>query len=102
LEQDCICRPSAAAPQRQRQALIGRWLPGEMVRGAAKAQAQAKNQKKSEAAKGGDSQLKHRAAALQFICPMCKVLMPNYGTVSSSICVLLLVLIIARCGETGR
>lgn len=47
-----------------------------MVRGAAKAQAQAKNAAKQEAAKGGKSQLKDREKALKFICPQCKAPSP--------------------------
>lgn len=32
-----------------------------------------KAQKKAAGAKGGESQLKHRAAGLQIVCPACKV-----------------------------
>ncbi|KAJ3042485.1 hypothetical protein HDV00_007256 [Rhizophlyctis rosea] len=43
-----------------------------MVRGAAKAQAQEKAAKKAAAQKGGESQLKARAAGLKIVCPSCK------------------------------
>ncbi|PWN89791.1 hypothetical protein FA10DRAFT_285509 [Acaromyces ingoldii] len=54
-----------------------------MVRGAAKAQAQAKNAAKQEAAKGGKSQLKDREKALKFICPQCKAPSPHYNTLKT-------------------
>ncbi|KAI9207579.1 putative zinc finger protein [Polychytrium aggregatum] len=49
-----------------------------MVRGAAKEQARQKAQKKAEAMKGGESQLKARAEGLKIICPSCKIAMPGY------------------------
>ncbi|KAI8840000.1 putative zinc finger protein [Chytriomyces cf. hyalinus JEL632] len=49
-----------------------------MVRGAAKEQAREKAQKKTAAHAGGASQLKARAAGLQFICPTCRSQVGSY------------------------
>ena len=44
-----------------------------MVRGVAKAQAQAKSQKKAEAMNKHGSQLEDQKKGLKLICPACKV-----------------------------
>ncbi|PWN43163.1 hypothetical protein IE81DRAFT_322674 [Ceraceosorus guamensis] len=51
-----------------------------MVRGAAKAQAQAKNQAKANSSKEAKSQLDSRGAALKFACKVCKAPAPSYKT----------------------
>jgi len=53
-----------------------------MTRGAQKIQAQAKNQEKKNAAKGGNSTLKDQAlgTGLKYQCPICKIKMQGYNT----------------------
>ena len=52
-----------------------------MVRGHAKAQAQAAAQKRAASQQGGKSQLgKAREQGLKFVCPVCKVPSPVRAT----------------------
>eukprot|EP00793_Prasinoderma_coloniale_P004350 PRCOL_00000110-RA len=51
-----------------------------MVRGNAKAKSQEKNAKKQAAKQRSGSQLNDQKKALKFVCPVCKVQMPQVKT----------------------